>query len=271
MKRSTMVLVLLALMATPALATHFNSLEAIVDCEGFEAYANIQFSTGITTNTMEYLVVVTDGDGAEVTSVGDTVTIECSAGGTCDFVFTGLFEPALDGGTFNVAGVFTVISAWGEPSASFETTVICGDDPDPEWCPRTPGYWKNHAENWPVDTLTVGGVELTMDEALAIFNAPVRGDATVILAYHLMAAMLNVAMGGGDAVADAIDDGNAFLVDHPVFSRPANPAKQEGLDIKNILADWNETECDDDDDDDDNDKSMAEEGMSWSSVKGLFR
>ena len=29
----------------------------------------------------------------------------------------------------------------------------------------TPGFWKNHPEAWPVSTITVGGVEYTLDEA----------------------------------------------------------------------------------------------------------
>ena len=265
MKRLITTLSMLALMAVPALATHFVSFDATADCDGFETLATIQFSSGSPLFTMEYLVTVTDADGTEVTSVGETLPIECW-GGTCDFVFTGVFEPALEGGPFTVAGTFTIVDAWGTPSTSFETTVTCGEPPS-GWCPRTPGYWKNHPENWPVATLTVGGVELSQAEALDIFDAPVRGDATVILAKHLMAAMLNMAMGAEDMVGDTIGDANAFLMDHPVFSRPSGATKQEALGDKDILANWNETECDEDDD---MNKSAATEEASWSTIKGLF-
>lgn len=62
-------------------------------------------------------------------------------------------------------------------------------------CPKTQGYWKTHAEAWPVNSLTLGSQVYTKAELLTILNMPVRGDASLILAKQLIAAKLNVANG----------------------------------------------------------------------------
>jgi len=265
MKRLILPVLLVAIAALPASATEFFSFEGTADCDGYQALATIQISPHLPGVDMESVVTVTDADGIVVHAVTDTLFLDNC--GTCDFVFAGTFEPALEGGPYTVTGTFTLLY-FINPTASFEATVTCGVPPT-GWCPRTPGYWKNHAEDWPVEALTVGGVELSQSEALAVFRAPVRGDATVILAKHLMAAMLNLAMGAEDMVGDTIDQANAYLMDHPVGSRPRGAAKQQALMLKDVLADWNETECHEGDDD--ADKAAAIEGASWSTVKGLFR
>lgn len=83
----------------------------------------------------------------------------------------------------------------------------------------TPGYWKNHPDAWPVQELEVGGVTLTQAEAIAILDNPAKGDATNILARHLVAALLNVAAGSDPScVVDEIAAAQDFLVAHPVGS-----------------------------------------------------
>jgi hypothetical protein len=62
-------------------------------------------------------------------------------------------------------------------------------------CPLTQGYWKNHPNAWPVQTLTIGGVTLTETQLLSIFDTPVRGNAAIDLLHQLIAAMLNQAHG----------------------------------------------------------------------------
>jgi len=71
-------------------------------------------------------------------------------------------------------------------------------DPDDGQCtedPKTQGYWKNHEEAWPVDSLTLGDQTYSQEDVLALFNTPVAGDASLNLAHQLAAAKLNVANG----------------------------------------------------------------------------
>ena len=73
------------------------------------------------------------------------------------------------------------------------------DGPPPPSCrldsPHTQGYWKNHANKWPVYSLTIGGVVYDQPELLALFRTPPTGDASLILDHQLVAAMLNVHAG----------------------------------------------------------------------------
>jgi hypothetical protein len=60
---------------------------------------------------------------------------------------------------------------------------------------RSPGYWKNHPEAWPCDTICVGGIEYTKAEAIAILETPGKGDKSYTLFSALLAAKLNACAG----------------------------------------------------------------------------
>jgi hypothetical protein len=83
-------------------------------------------------------------------------------------------------------------------------------------CTLTQGYWKNHPSAWPVTTLVVGGVTYGQAELLDLFATAPAGDASLILAHQLVAAMLNRASGAGatPGVLQAIDDANAWMATH---------------------------------------------------------
>ncbi len=65
------------------------------------------------------------------------------------------------------------------------------------------GYWKNHPDDWPVTSLTLGGQIYSQAQMLDIFNTPPRGDATYILAHQLIPAKLNVAQGADNAAVSS--------------------------------------------------------------------
>ena len=89
-------------------------------------------------------------------------------------------------------------------------------NPQPAPCPRSQGFWKNHAARWPVESLDLGTETYTKAELLALLRTPPRGDASVILAHQLVAAKLNVA-NGSDAtpIVVALADADALLSAHP--------------------------------------------------------
>jgi cysteine-rich repeat protein len=70
-------------------------------------------------------------------------------------------------------------------------------------CTLTQGYWKNHADAWPVDSLKLGSVSYTKVELLAILRTPVKGNGLLQLAHQLIAAKLNVAAGASDVAVKA--------------------------------------------------------------------
>ena len=107
-------------------------------------------------------------------------------------------------------------------------------------CHYTPGYWKNHPQAWPTTSLMFGGVVYNQTQLIEILSRPVRGDATVILAHHLIAAILNVDNGGDMSISAAIAEGVRLLSLYPIGSNPSDPARQEILDVKDLLCAYNE-------------------------------
>jgi hypothetical protein len=75
----------------------------------------------------------------------------------------------------------------------------------------TPGYWKNHPEAWPVDSLVIGGVSYSKAQVLAIMDQP-DGDKTYTLFRALVAARLNLLAGAeSSCVAGTISLADAWL------------------------------------------------------------
>jgi hypothetical protein len=75
----------------------------------------------------------------------------------------------------------------------------------------TPGYWKNHPEAWPVQTITVGTTTYTKDQAIALLDQ-VGKDKTLTIFSSLVSAMLNVKIGNDSScVGSTIDDAQAWM------------------------------------------------------------
>jgi hypothetical protein len=79
--------------------------------------------------------------------------------------------------------------------------------------PRSPGYWKNHPDAWPVDGITIGGITYTKADAIAWMDTPVRGDKSITLFKAVVAATLNVEEGCLDPcdVQDCLDAARILL------------------------------------------------------------
>ncbi|HEY0735145.1 MAG TPA: hypothetical protein VGD69_09595, partial [Herpetosiphonaceae bacterium] len=86
-------------------------------------------------------------------------------------------------------------TATATPVPPTKTSVPPTATPPGDNCTYTIGYWKTHPEDWPVQSLTLGGVTYTKAQLLNILNTPPRGDATYIVAHQLIAVKLNIASG----------------------------------------------------------------------------
>jgi hypothetical protein len=117
-----------------------------------------------------------------------------------------------NGGGFSVA---TNVTGNGVTNTSFGFFTTAAQNPGT----GTPGYWKNHPEAWPVDTITVGGVSYTKADAIAWLGR-VGKDKTTTMFSSLVPAMLNVMIGNDGSCVDAtIGQANAWMATHgPVGS-----------------------------------------------------
>lgn len=103
------------------------------------------------------------------------------------------------GGTTGVTRIrLQIIGSMGFDNLSFCT-------PPRYPCTYTQGYWKNHEEAWPVQSLILGtnGQSYTKAQLLEILGTPVRGNGLISLAHQLIAAKLNVANGADPSAISA--------------------------------------------------------------------
>jgi hypothetical protein len=112
--------------------------------------------------------------------------------------------------------------------------AIGGDIPDNgEVGTGTPGYWKNHPDAWPVDVLTIGGVNYNKSEAIGFMNTPEKGDKTYTMFRALAAAQLNLWNGANTTciedtmlLADSWMGAHNFGVEHKKVKGKSEAWKQ---------------------------------------------
>ncbi len=121
--------------------------------------------------------------------------------------------------------------------------VIEGQILDDDACTRSPGYWKTHREDWPVDRLTLGGVEYGDVELMGFlqYGGP---DAASKLAHHLVATKLNLANGTDPFILPIVEAADAFLQDFPPGSNPKGADRKRGNELKDQLDAYNNLHCD---------------------------
>lgn len=132
----------------------------------------------------------------------------------------------------------------------------------PEHCPRTPGYWANHyPEGWPKKTDGSGDfypVSVCDEDDLDVLHdyllmSP-KGDKTIIMAKHLIAAKLSLASsepemfeeGCKREVEGIADDAETWLCDVGIESGLKGPwpgDKEEWKDALDAFNNGNYCEC----------------------------
>jgi len=83
----------------------------------------------------------------------------------------------------------------------------------------TPGYWKNHPDAWPTDTIKIGGIDYTKAQAISWLNK-VGKDKTTTMFSSLVPAILNVMIGNdGSCIQSTIDQAQIWMATYgPVGS-----------------------------------------------------
>ena len=280
MKFKILLSALLAVALVPgfAMATSIVSLTGSADCDGWSASAEIHFGSVDRDAVMDYTVTLTKLDTGEITEQTGSEVLGFFEWQTVTYEYSGMWTDLC--GNFKVMGTFVMSGTDLHYEATFMDAFECICD-EPDGCFRTPGYWKTHPDDpaWPADGFAIGGVHYSNSDLIAIMEMPVKGDATIILAHHLIAAKLNVLAGENvDELNDAISAGDDLLVMYPLGSKPGNPGKSDVLAVKDILEGYNEIGCDDEDDDEmyemelmDKSAFVDEQTTSWGSLKSQYR
>ncbi len=278
-KLALLLTFLVAGAAGTAQATHITSFDGFANCEGWTANGTVQFRNWpfpVTYALVDYTVVLSQ-NGSPVDTHSGQATVLASFpqinlmgawGDLCG-------DYTVEGAVVLTTPQYPADDADPRNTATFSAAFTC-DCPD-EACHFTPGYWKNHASAWPVTSLTLGAITYNQSQLLAILNTPVGGNATIILAYHLIAAKLNVANGASDSIQGAIDSADALLAMYPVGSNLPRPVRAQALLIKDELAAYNEMGCPDEEmpafkaAGDSGDLQAQEDARSWGELKATYR
>jgi hypothetical protein len=248
MKKGILLLlpVLILAFAGSAWATHFCGCETDANCDGWSMSGCIYFGEhSIFDATL--LVELYEGSTL-IESYTQTVPYEGYENDVINFDFSGSWTSELCG-TYRAVGTYSF--TWGPYfECAFDSTFTC-DCPGDEGGCGTPGYWKNWPELWPVSSWNIGCVTFSTEDFHKIFKYPTRGDIRVILAKHLIAAYFNYSTGGGTGIADAIEDGKAYLCEFGYTvgtHRPGGTVPEKGSAdfyrgeaIKDELATYNQT------------------------------
>ena len=98
------------------------------------------------------------------------------------------------------------------------------------YCPLTPGYWKNHPNDWPLGSMTLGDQTYTRVEALALLDMSTTGDASITLANQLIAVILNIAIGSDpNPIAGQVSQSHTLLSGYGIrLPYNVSPSTTEG-------------------------------------------
>jgi uncharacterized delta-60 repeat protein len=165
-----------------------------VQSDGKILAAGLAFSATL----YDFAVVRYTSDGAEDPSFGASGRVTTDFFGRNDGIRGLAVQP--DGRIVAAGGAYDGTTTYFALARYLST----GSVPVPEACPHSAGFWKKHAESWPVGTLTLGNQSYSRAEILRILSSPVKGDASILLARELIAAKFNVAGGAGspEMIAD---------------------------------------------------------------------
>ncbi|MCZ7686042.1 MAG: hypothetical protein M5U28_47690 [Sandaracinaceae bacterium] len=129
----------------------------------------------------------------------------------------------------------------GGDTGGSETGGEGGSETAEHGCTYTRGYWRASA-SWPLESLTLGSRVYSASEAWALLALDPMGDASLILAQQLVAAVLNVANGASPIAA--IADAQAWLSANgtvlPFGIATSSAAGMQAVALATTLRDYNE-------------------------------
>lgn len=275
----TIVFALAAVLPGAAHATHWDLSRSAADCEGWNADLALTWVWNPDRDVCANVITTVELVGPQGTFTTTSTETLCrsTTGETKNYTKSWSGDYGL-----TMAGTYTAtITLVMQPDyGGYDDVDVIGPftftcDAPGDACHYTPGYWKNHPENWPLMELSLGGRIYSQAELLRIMDTPVRGDATIILAYHTIAAKLNVAGGAeSSSIASALSSADAVFATYGIGHGISPRDRATALAAKDILAGYNEMECSGvvrTTSTADKLGEPGDEAATWGAVKGLYR
>lgn len=130
MKKILILAVGLLALAVPAVASacHVTEVSGDANCLGWSLCTTVHFTNSVDSGSLAYAVTVIDGEGVEITSFGETLTITHEPGaGDYEYCFEGVWE-----GEYAVADAIVQITSSldGQNPTVFTFDLDCTVDSD---------------------------------------------------------------------------------------------------------------------------------------------
>lgn len=307
MRNKHLLLALIVVLLSPAIAgaATLDQLTATADCNAWGSEVTIAFRPGATMVLLVFSMQVADSAGVELERYDFEQWLTIPATPVAVYPFGAPWQAALD----RAATVTVTADVYDARGDSFSLTgdvatvaLACGatgsDDPPADVCRHGSRWWRRHLAQWPVSSLTLGGVTYDAAQVLRLLRAPFALRVERRLAHQLAVVKLNLANGVTNDIADQVAAADAWLAAHPLDykgrrAEPRNQERREALRLIKVLHRWNHDSCRDGsalDGDDDTVKSgdagleftgdladydatekAAEENLNLGSLKAMFR
>jgi hypothetical protein len=265
----------LALLPVPAALAQALQVDATADCQGWSAMATLTFPAGVFFSDLDYSVVLTDGNGAEVDRFEWAGQVNRFENPVLTKMYDEIWAQPLNS-SFSASVAFHFLGE--EFAQSFD--LACGPvEPEPviEPCHHTYKYWRRHPDQWPVDEMMVCGEMYSQSQLLNMMSRRSRFHRAFNLVRHLVAARLNVLNGTDDSIVPVIEAAEAFLMQSAAERGCHWRGRSEARQLRRDLVEYNNLTCGEFGFDDDShaggrhDKTFAEEPMSFDGVKAMYR
>jgi hypothetical protein len=225
-----------------------------------------------------------DTSGVEIERFDSEQWLAIPTSGTAVYPFGAAWTAPLDRATIMTVNADVYDSrgdSFGVTGDALAVSLACtvtgtGGDAPVGVCKHASRWWRRHAAEWPVSSLTLGGVTYDAAQVMGMLRSWHCGMVDRRLAHQLAVAKLNLANGVANDIGATVAAADAWLAAHPQAVRgrrhePRQEARREALGLIRELRAWNRGGCPDGsnatgDDDDATDKSglaFADNGAEY--------
>lgn len=257
-KQPLLALVVVLLLPALAGAATLEQFTATADCNAWGSEATILFRPGATMVLLVFSMQLADSSGVEIDRYDFEEWLNIPATETAVYPFGAAWAVPLDRPAIMtvVAEVYdTRGDSFGLTSDEVTLPLACpvagdgggGDDPV-EVCRHASRWWLRHVSQWPVASLTLGGVDYDATQIARLLRAHHQGVVGRRLLHQLAVAKLNLANGVTNSIGTEVAAADTWLAAYPPEVRarrhqPRQEARHEALRLIGVLFRWNHGGC----------------------------
>lgn len=259
MRNKQPLLVLIVVLLLPALtgAATLEQLTANADCNAWSSEATILFRPGATMVLLVFSMQLADSSGAEIDRYDYEEWLPIPATETAVYPFGATWTAPLDRPatvTVTAAVYDTRGDSFGLTTDEVSLALACpvaddgGGEAPVAVCRHAARWWLHNIPQWPVESLTLGGVNHNQTQIARLLRAHHHGQIGRRLLLQLAVAKLNLANGATGNIGAEVAAADTWLATYPpeVRSRrhePRQAARREALRLLRILCRWNHSGC----------------------------